>query len=312
MSTQTAVDLSSQFAVDGFCLAPGVLEPPILDRLRELAVRRLGVGEGAHFSRYAHHGSLLPLTLDDDPIPELLLHPGIHDVFGQLSFTDPRWLSGYVIAKPPGSPGLWWHQDWWAWGHPRSYVEQATQIFCMLYLEPTSRENGCLRVLPGTHRQRHFLHDALPEPHTVEIEAEAPDTLSHQPVLGELDIVANPGDLVIGDVRVIHATHPNTTAAFRTAIDLLFIPHFESLPDGFKAHYIHQICLPKAGWWQDPDHPLLRSPLRRVLPTYTGPEPEEPVEFCRRPRWPAHWPVAAPDPRSSPRPAGVSGESVAG
>jgi hypothetical protein len=286
MDVPACVSLSTQLHTDGFCLAPGVLEPALLERLRKLAARRLEAGAGEHFSRYAHHGSLLPLTIEDDPIPDVLTHPGVHDVFRQLGFTDPRWLSGYVIAKPPGSPGLWWHQDWWAWGHPRSYAEQATQIFCMIYLEPTSRENGCLRVLPGTHLKRHSLHDALPEPHTEEIEAQAPETLSHQPVPGEMDILANPGDLVIGDVRVIHATHANTTKSWRTAIDLLFIPHFASLPDGFQEHYIHQICLPKAGWWQDPGHPLQRSPLRELLPTYTGPAPE-PVEFCRRPRWPA-------------------------
>ena len=279
-------DLSKELDENGFCLVPHALEPAVVERLRELAENRLDTADEGHLSRYAHHGSLLPLTLDDAPIPDILTSSVLHDTFRRLGFSDPRWISGYIIAKPPGSPGLWWHQDWWAWGHPRSYIRRPTQIFCMIYLEPTTPENGCLRVLPATHLRRHLLHDVLPEPHTLEIERQPADSPSHEPVPGEIDIAARPGDLVIGDVRVIHATHPNHTNSRRTAIDLLFIPHFNSLPDEFKAHYVRQICLPRAGWWDEPGHPLLTSPLRRVLPIYRGPE-VKPIEFCRRPRWPS-------------------------
>jgi hypothetical protein len=277
--------LSAELDGNGFCLLPGALDSSIIERLRKLADNRLANADKDHLSRYSHHGSLLPLTLDDDPIPAILTSSVLHETFRRLGFSDPRWISGYVIAKPPRSPGLWWHQDWWAWGHPRSYVRQPTQIFCMIYLEPTTRENGCLRVLPGTHLKRHHLHDVLPEPHTLEIETQPAGSVSHEAVPGEIDITARPGDLVIGDVRVIHATHPNQTSSQRTAIDLLFIPHFKTLPEEFKAHYVRQICLPPAGWWDEPDNPLLADPLRHILPTYSGPE-AKPVEFCRRPRWP--------------------------
>lgn len=285
MGAQFNPGLSVELDENGFCLIPGALGPSAIERFKALARRRLAAADEAHLGRYAHHGSLLPLTIDDDPVPEILTSPVLQRTFSRLGFTDPRWISGYVIAKPPQSPGLWWHQDWWAWGHPRSYVRQPTQIFCMIYLEPTTPENGCLRVISGTHLKRHRLHDILLEPHTEEIEAEGPDSICHQVMSDEIDIVAAPGDLVIGDARVIHATHANTTGSMRTAIDLLFIPHYDSLPDEFKAHYIHQICLPKAGWWEDPANPLCRSPLGGLLPTWSGTEVEQ-IEFCRRPWWP--------------------------
>ncbi|WP_181871053.1 phytanoyl-CoA dioxygenase family protein [Sphaerisporangium album] len=283
-----STDLAKELEENGFCLVPKALDSTVIERLAELAAKRLAVAEGEHLSRYAHHGSLLPLTIEDHPVPEILTSDVLRGTFAALGFTDPRWISGYVIAKPPRSPGLWWHQDWWAWGHPRTYVRQPTQIFIMIYLEPTSRRNGCLRVIPGTHLKRHRLHDVLETPHTVEIEAAAHDSVNHREVDGEIDIEASPGDLVIGDVRVIHATHSNETDAMRTAIDLLFIPHFGTLPDEFKAHYINQICLPPAGWWEDPGHPLQGTAVGAMLPTYSGPE-VGPVEFCRRPRWPAGW-----------------------
>lgn len=285
MPSPLTSDLAGEFGQLGFCRATGVIEPSLIERLKKLAAERLASTEEAHFERYAHHGSLAPLKIEYDPLPDILMHAGLHETFRLLGFTDPRWISGYVIAKPPGSPGLWWHQDWWGWGHPRSYIRQATQIFCMIYLEPTTRMNGCLRVLQGTHLKRHRLHDVLPEPHSLEIESQLSETVSHAPVEDEIDILAEPGDLIIGDVRVIHATHPNTSDTQRTAVDLLFTPHFSSLPEEFKAHYVRQFCLPPSGWWKDPDHPLTGSSLSRILPTYDGDDPGN-VEFCRRPRWP--------------------------
>ncbi|MFV0129808.1 phytanoyl-CoA dioxygenase family protein [Streptomyces sp. HMX112] len=277
--------LTQRMATDGFCLIPGALDPQLVDRLRALAERKLDSEKRDHFERYAHHGSLIPIHVEDDPHADVLTSPALDDAFRRLGFTDPRWISGYVISKPPGSPGLWWHQDWWAWDHELSFADRPAQIFCMLYLQHTDRENGALRVVPGSHRGHHELNDILPEPHTVDIENQPPDSVSHLPVPGELTIEADPGDLVIGDVRVLHATHPNTSGARRTAVDLLFTPDFRDLPEEFRAHYVRQFCLPKAGWWREPGHPLRTAPVSRMLPTYDGPD-HPPVTYRRRPRRP--------------------------
>lgn len=280
-------DLVAQLRRDGFCLLPGVLGQPVLDQLAGLVEQKLAGEEEANFRRFSHHGSLIPVRYDDPPLAATLAAPEIDAAFRRLGFPDPRWINGYVISKPPRSPGLWWHQDWWAWGHPRTYLDEPTQIFCMIYLEPTSRDNGCLRAIPGSHVTRHPLHDMLPEPHTPTIEAQPPGSVSHAPAMGEIDIPAQPGDLVIGDVRVMHATHPNTTDRWRTAVDLLFVPDFGSLPREFRAHYVNQFCLPPVGWWEDPGHPLHDTPLSTMLPTYDGPDRDRMMAYSRQPSWPA-------------------------
>ncbi|MBH1938393.1 phytanoyl-CoA dioxygenase family protein [Streptomyces sp. AV19] len=279
----TASDATERMATDGFCLIPGALEPDMIERLRGLSERKLRSEEQGHFRRYAHHGSLIPVHVEDDPHADLLTSPALHTAFRDLGFTDPRWISGYVITKPPRSPGLWWHQDWWAWDHDLSFAARPAQVFCMLYLQHTHEGNGALRVIPGSHRHHHELHDTLPEPHTPDIENQPQDSLSHLPAPGELTIEAHAGDLVIGDVRVLHATHPNRTDRPRTAVDLLFAPHFRDLPEEFRAHYVRQFCLPEAGWWREPGHPLRGAPVGRVLPTYEGPD-HPPVPYRRRPR----------------------------
>lgn len=286
MAPLASTDLTSQLAQDGFCLVPDVLTGEQLDSLRVMARQKLADAQSEHLQRYAHHGSLLPLHSTDRAVHDLLISSELGAAFQGLGFTDPRWISGYVIAKPPKSPGLWWHQDWWGWGHPNSYLPEPTQIFCMLYLEPTTVANGCLRAMPGTHLQRHPLHDALPVPHTPDIESRGPQDVANIYHDGEIDIKAQPGDLVIGDVRLIHATHANDSDTYRTAIDLLFLPHYDSLPDELKQHYVGQFCLPPEGWWREPDNPLIGAPIARLLPTYDGAQ-VPPSTFNRQPVWPS-------------------------
>lgn len=285
MHAPVYTELVEQLDKDGFCLVPGVLGHAEIGWLTELARRKLDSASPDHFQRFAHHGSLIPVRYDDPELAIVLLSSKVREAFRGLGMTDPRWINGYVIAKPPHSPGLWWHQDWWAWGNPRTYIRQATQLFCMIYLQPTSPSNGCLRVIPGSHLEWHPLHD-LPEPHTLEIERQEQDSPSHRSVPGEVAVPAAAGDLVIGDVRVIHATHPNTTDSWRTAVDLLLVPHFDSLAEEFQAHYVNQFCQPPVGWWEDLDDPLVGSPLSELLPTYDGPDRDKMMDYSRRPRWP--------------------------
>ena len=34
----------------------------------------------------------------------------------------PLFSAGFVVSKPPRSPPTFWHQDWWAWDDPASYM----------------------------------------------------------------------------------------------------------------------------------------------------------------------------------------------
>lgn len=85
------------------------------------------------------------------------------DVFGAVS-TSPRVVTGVqmllreevyhwhskVILKMPKVGGAWgWHQDYGYWyGDGCLYPRM---ISCMIALDPATRENGCLKVVPGSH-----------------------------------------------------------------------------------------------------------------------------------------------------------------
>ena len=75
----------------------------------------------------------------------------------------------------------------------------------MYYLTDTSPENGCLRVIPGSHLKRHPLHDQTSPPHTDELRTYAnPNNIAFQRAAGEIDVPVKAGDLVIGFGTLFH------------------------------------------------------------------------------------------------------------
>ena len=141
---------------------------------------------------------------------ELVVYPRTVQALEALGFLRPKWSSGYVISKPPQSPPLFWHQDWWGWNDPCSYTALPQQLFLMYYLVDTTPSNGCLRVIKGSHLNRHPLHDILPSAHGESLQrVDDANHPAYQHFPGEVDIPVKAGDLVIGDSRLLHASHGN-------------------------------------------------------------------------------------------------------
>jgi hypothetical protein len=188
---------------------------------------------------------LRPLRWNDDIVAFLLGSARrlrlLHDA---LQPADLKWISGYISSKPPRSPPLWWHQDWWNWHHPISFSRAPAQVALLCYLTETGALNGALRLLPGSHRTGTALHRILPEPH-----AEAADALpdSHAALAdaaGQITVALAPGDAVVIDYRLLHGTHGNTTAKRRDGIILSFVPAWRALPRDIRAHLISHPALP--------------------------------------------------------------------
>ena len=107
--------------------------------------------------------------VEDEIWGELVLHPGLFDCLRRLGYTDVTFTDGYVISKPPQSPQLFWHYDWFTWVEPEDFRPAPQQVFAMYYLTDTSRHNGCLRVIPGSHYRHNPLHEVIGQPHSEEL-----------------------------------------------------------------------------------------------------------------------------------------------
>ncbi len=253
-----------QLERDGFCVFDNVIDDGLLGRTREMSDRLLDAQKPEHFQQQKSTGSLV-CVYDDPGFAELIAAPGALQALRTLGYDDPKFATGFVISKPPHSPPLFWHQDWWGWGEPISYQwHHPPQAFLMYYLVDTTRANGCLRLIPGSHRKRHPMHDAVPDAHTDDLRRVTdPAHAAYQSVPGEVDVPVRAGSVVIGDSRMLHSAHANSTDQRRTVITLWYYPAWKELPEGVQAK-IAAGTVPDS--WNG-------EPLRRLgclRPTYDG------------------------------------------
>jgi ectoine hydroxylase-related dioxygenase (phytanoyl-CoA dioxygenase family) len=110
-----------------------------------------------------------------------------------------------------------WHQDGHYWP-----IRPLANCTAWVALEPSTVDNGCLRVIPRSHRNRE-LHAHL-------FEDRADLTLNQRMADGTfdeaqaVDIELQPGQMSLHDVYMIHGARPNTSARRRTGVALRYMP----------------------------------------------------------------------------------------
>lgn len=244
-------DTRSELLQRGFCVIPGIVTTELLTSLRMRFRPDSLTKDSANFSRA---GAFINLDLGDPLTVELLTWQVALDLLQQAGWPNPKLHSFYVSTKQPHSEGLVWHSDVF-------YDYQGMEppeVFLLYYLDDTNPTNGCLRVVPGSHLRSNITQEAL---HT-EKRADS------RPREGEIDIPIRAGDLFIGDRRLLHATHPNDSEAWRTCITVSYAPDFARLPETVKELVLNNPCLPSRGWRQE--EAGLDPRLVEILPVYEG------------------------------------------
>ena len=266
-----------QLIEDGYCCFPKILDSEILEKTRQVSGHLINRQKAGHFEAQKSTGSMI--SVYDDPFfAELIAYPKALFALKQLGYADPRWSSGYIISKPAHSPPLFWHQDWWGWNDPISYTKTPQQLFLMYYLVDTSQQNGCLRVIKGSHLKRHPLHISDGEAHTANWSRYSnPEHPIYQSVAEEVAVPASAGDLIIGDSRLIHGAYANESDKRRTVITLWYHPEYSKSPESIRAHLSR-----KQSWvsrW-----PLwAQKQVQNLVPDYSG--DCEPLTWNRNPNY---------------------------
>jgi ectoine hydroxylase-related dioxygenase (phytanoyl-CoA dioxygenase family) len=117
------------------------------------------------------------------------------------------------LLKPPGVglPALW-HQD----GHPwQERLGGAAAVTLWVALDPSTPENGCLRVVPGSHRlPLHPLrpNDVVPSIFGVELDPTVVDEGA------ATDVVLAAGDVSVHHPNLVHGSGPNRSSQPRRAL----------------------------------------------------------------------------------------------
>ena len=149
---------------------------------------------------------------------ELARDPAILDAVEAVMGPDILLWGCHVFTKPAGD-GLEtpWHQDGHYWP-----IRPLATCTVWVALEPSTRENGCLRVIPGSHRDR-ITHAHLNEDRddVVLNERMAPDTFDEAQAV---DIELEPGRMSMHDVFMIHGANVNRSSIRRTGVALRYMP----------------------------------------------------------------------------------------
>jgi ectoine hydroxylase-related dioxygenase (phytanoyl-CoA dioxygenase family) len=128
----------------------------------------------------------------------------------------------HVFCKPPQegyeTP---WHQDGHYWP-----IRPLATCTAWVALEPSTRANGCLRVIPRSHAARR-LFDHLHEDRTdlaLNQRLSFDDPSAAFDERAAVDLELEPGQMSLHDVYMIHGATANRSAQRRTGVALRYMP----------------------------------------------------------------------------------------
>jgi phytanoyl-CoA hydroxylase len=267
MSMATPSDAMQSLARDGYCALPCPFTPGLAPRMRALGDRLLARETSEARQALRSLGSLISV-FSDAGFAELITDARLHETLRALGFSDLRFSAGYYLSKPPRSPASFWHQDWGFWGESLSYELPTPQVGLLWYLIDVDTSNGCPRFVPGSHRQRHELHDLVEQIDVAQLRRGDQLALpAYAQVPAGVSVPVRAGDVVLFDPRVLHGAHANTSAEERPAFALWFYRDYQALPAGVRAFAASGD--PRCDWPPD-----VRAQTDHLMPEYHGHGPK--------------------------------------
>jgi hypothetical protein len=205
VGTETVLSAEQRRAydIDGFCRLPGLIPPPVLERLRKFfepmlvadTVPGKAIADAPDGKVVTNIDQLL--SWGDPAVLELLAVPEIMNVASAICGDNLFSVQEFAVIKHRGdaTPVLW-HQDM---VHGRS----APALSMGLYLDDADAGEGALRFVPGSH-----------------LRSEPIDQLARMPAV---EVPAKAGDVIIHDMMTAHSSEPMEGNSLRRVIYLVFL-----------------------------------------------------------------------------------------
>jgi phytanoyl-CoA hydroxylase len=212
------------FREQGYLLLPGLLEPALLQQARDAAE---GEFRNANDPSRRREGDImepgdtavyrLSKMLDRGPaFSKVAFHPRVVDAVTGVLGPGARVCTNrhnMLIAKAPRvGAGFCWHQDGFSWGHNNL-------VTLMVLLDEATKENGCLRIVPGIHRG--YLANVPAGPLQWCMDEEDPEV---KDLVGQsLFVEAAPGDAILFHCLTPHHSAPNRSDRGRRSLSFAYV-----------------------------------------------------------------------------------------
>ncbi|MCB9717498.1 MAG: phytanoyl-CoA dioxygenase family protein [Myxococcales bacterium] len=212
MNDIVAVDpVVEEYRRDGFMIFRGLIDPELIAEAREHVEwiqRRHPHLRPEHF----HH----PLMRDDAFWVRMVTDERLVDLAQRFLGPDLACFTAHYICKPPqDGQAVLWHQDGAYWN-----LQPMEALTVWVAIDDSQPDNGCLRMLPGTHRLELapiVLRDDVPNMLCSSVPAEMVDEDA------AVDVVLRAGDVSIHHPNIIHGSEENRSPSRRCGLDIGYI-----------------------------------------------------------------------------------------
>lgn len=196
---------------DGFVTPRFRIAEPVIDDIAARVDRLLG--------RYPEFRDNCPALLRyDRGFASYCRTPGILDMVAQVIGPDIALWNMSLFAKPASNgKATPWHQDGEYWP-----IRPLATCTVWVAIDDATRDNGCLRVIPGSHRARTLArHQRNPSPELTLQDELAPGSFDPDEAH---DIVLERGQVSLHDVYLMHGSEPNRSPHSRRGMTMRFMP----------------------------------------------------------------------------------------
>ena len=197
-----------------------------LSPIRVISEERAGELAGKIAGIYEQYGTEARNLLNSNAhiiFPELfdlVCDPAILDHVEKILGSDLLCWSSSFFSKPPNDRAfVSWHQDLTYWG-----LEPEVIVTAWIAITPSTRESGCMRVIPGSHIQGQQGHSDTYATENLLSRGQVLDVKVDEDCA--VDILLQPGEMSLHHVLMVHGSEINQTQAPRHGYAIRYIPTY--------------------------------------------------------------------------------------
>ena len=149
---------------------------------------------------------------------EFAVQPDILDAVAQLIGENIIfWGSAIFCKRGSGGNATPWHQDGTYWP-----IRPLVACSVWISIDHSTPENGCLRIIPGTHKERRLFEHEIDRSDQIVLEQSL--SAADMPAVEPVDVILEPGMISFHDVYTVHGAEPNISGARRAGLAFRYMP----------------------------------------------------------------------------------------
>lgn len=154
---------------------------------------------------------------------EFASNPDLLDIAEQLIGPDLILWGSQVFSKPAGDGmAIPWHQDGQYWP-----MRPLATVTVWIAIDPATVENGCLRVIPGTHDSGLLPHESSDETGLALNQGLATGVIDEREAV---DVELEAGQISLHHAMLVHGSNANSSSKRRCGYAIRYMPatsHFD-------------------------------------------------------------------------------------